>query len=126
MTGQIIYFEWYLNRKFRQHFLHPGEAIYIAESESAGVDIYHENAQNSKPYTLWYENETVITVNPAENPREFYLLSEEKIINSTGFTVCVPEITTDEQAFVYMLSYVVNSYKLAGKTFLIKIAKTTG
>jgi hypothetical protein len=121
MTSQIIYFEWYLNRKFRSCFANPGESIYISGSETAGVDIYHENAQHGKPFTLWYENENVATVNPAENPKELYLFSEEKVFNKVSFTVCVPEINRDEKEFVYMLSYVVNTYKLAGKTCLIKI-----
>jgi hypothetical protein len=121
MTGQVIYFEWYLNRKFGKYLAHPGEAIYISGSGSAGVDIYHENAQNPKPFTLWKENEPVFTNREEEKPREFYLFAEEKAINKVSFTVCVPEITIDEREFVYMLSCVVNTYKPAGKTYLIKI-----
>jgi hypothetical protein len=121
MSSQTVYFEWFLNRKFGKYLAVSGEAIYITESVPAGVDIYHENAQNGKPFTLWYENEAVATVNPAENPKELYLLSEEKAINRAGFMICVPEISIDEKEFVYMLSYVVNTYKLAGKTCLIKI-----
>ena len=37
--------------------------------------------------------------------------------------VCVPPISIAPQELVYMLSYVVNTYKLAGKTYLIKIEK---
>lgn len=121
MTSQVMYFEWYLNHKFRQYFKLQEETIYIKQSSSIGVDIYHEKAVNTKPYTLWGEKELVSTINPLEKPREFYYLTEEKAINKVSFIVCVPEIIINMQEFVYMLSYEVNRYKLAGKTYLIKI-----
>jgi hypothetical protein len=121
MTSQTTYFEWYLNRKFKKYLTNPEENIYISESTTIGVDIYHENAQNAKPFTVWKENELVFTNNALEKQREFYLQWEEKMINKVSFMVCVPEITIEEKEFVYMLSYVVNTYKLAGKTCLIKI-----
>ena len=40
-----------------------------------------------------------------------------------SFVVCVPAVNITHQDLVYMLSYVVNTYKLAGKTYLIKIDK---
>jgi hypothetical protein len=121
MTSQIMYFEWFLNRNFKKYLVHPEEDIYISESTSIGVDLYHENAQNAKPFTVWYENEYMATVHPEEEPKELYLLTEEKAINKVSFMVCVPEITIAEREFVYMLSYVVNTCKIAGKTYLIKI-----
>ena len=121
MTGQVMYFEWYLNRKFKKYFVNPATAIYISESKSTGVDIYHESAAGGKPFTVWQENELVFTGNLLENPKELYLLWEEKAINKVSFVVCVPAITISESEFVYMLSYVVNTYKIAGKTYLIKI-----
>jgi len=121
MTSQIMYFEWYLNRKFSRYLTDPDEPIYIRQSSTIGVDIYHEKAQHAKPYTLWGEKEIVSTVNPAEKPREFYFLTEEKAVNKVSFMVCVPEICIAKKEFVYMLSYEVNRYKLAGMTYLIKI-----
>jgi hypothetical protein len=123
MTAQVMYFEWYLNRKFKRYFSNPAESIYIRESESIGVDIYHENA-NGKPFTVWKENEAVFTGNLLENPREFYSAMEEKAIGKVSFMVCVPEVSIAESEFVYMLSYLVNTYKPAGKTYLIKINAT--
>ncbi len=121
MTCQSIYFEWYLNYKFSRYLRDKNDAIYIKDSEVLGVDLYQEISAYNKPFTVWYENEPVITSNQAEKPREFYYLSEEKIINKVSFIVCVPAITIQEQEFVYMLSYAVNTYKLAGMTYLIKI-----
>jgi hypothetical protein len=121
MTSQILYFEWFLNRSFKKYFLDSAENIHISEGEKVGVDIYRENAASGKPFTVWQENELVFTGNPQEQPRELYLFREEKAINKVSFMVCVPAITVPESEFVYMLSYVVNTYKLAGKTYLIKI-----
>ena len=56
-----------------------------------------------------------------DSPRPFYLLAEEKLINKVSFMVCVPPVTIPPRELVYMLSYVVNTYKTAGKTYLIKI-----
>lgn len=121
MTSQAMYFEWYLNYKFSKYFTNPSETIYLKESSNVGVPLYHESAIYSKPFTVWYENESVATVRPEEKPKEFYFQSEEKAINKVSFMVCVPEITISQKEFVYMLSYEVNRYKLAGKTYLIKI-----
>lgn len=124
MTSQRIYFEWYLNRKFSKYFIDSQDTIHITETQTLGVDIYHERSLYSKPYTLWAENEIVETANEEEEPRAFYHLVEEKIINKVSFIVCVPSITISEREFVYMLSYVINRYKIAGKTYLIKIDAT--
>ncbi|WP_165045101.1 hypothetical protein [Dysgonomonas sp. ZJ709] len=124
MTSQRMYFEWYLNRKFSKYFMNPLDTIYITETQRLGVDMYHEKSLYSRPYTLWAENEQVVSNNDDEYPREFYHLAEEKTINKVSFIVCVPEITLSQREFVYMLSYVVNNYKIAGKTYLIKINTT--
>lgn len=123
MTSQSIYFEWYLNYKFRQYFNDRNNSIYIKDSEPLGVDLYHEISDYGKPFTVWYENEQVIS-SKDESPREFYHLSEEKLINRVSFMVFVPAITIREQEFVYLLSHTINTYKLAGMTYLIKIDST--
>lgn len=121
MTSQVIWFEWYLNHRFNKYLFEPTEKIVLSEGEQIGVDIYHENAQDVKPFTVWFGTEPVITADPMEEPRRMYLSSEEKAVNKASFIVCVPEIRIPEHEFVYMLSHVVNTYKIAGKTYLIKI-----
>lgn len=121
MTSQVMWFEWYLNYKFRKYLADTQDGIYIKENSSIGVDIYHEGARNACPFTVWFDNELVVTVNPEEKPREFYYLAEEKAINKVSFMACVPPVTIETVEFVYMLSHVVNTYKIAGKTYLIKI-----
>ncbi len=122
MTSQVIYFEWYLNYKLSKYFADKEEKIFISESESLGVDIYREGAESSKPFTVWQQYEEITTSNPLEEPREFYSIAEERAINNVSFTVNVPTITIEEREFVYLLSYEVNRYKTAGKTFNIVIS----
>lgn len=125
MTSQMMYFEWYLNHKFVRYLKYSGERIVITESDSLGVDIYHEDSTYGKPFTLWLNLEEVPPVlKPEEKPREFHYLAEEKAINKVSFMVLVPEINIPEKEFVYMLSFVINTYKVAGKTYLIKIDQT--
>lgn len=121
MTSQIIYFEWYLNYKLTRFFVDNKEHIFIKESTTLGVEIYHEDALHIRPFTVWYEGETIEVTNDEENARELHLFSEEKSINKVSFVVHVPEINMTTKEFVYMLSFIVNTYKLAGKTYLIKI-----
>lgn len=121
MTSQIGYFEWYLNHKFGKYLEDSRDRIFIKESESIGVTFYHEGAENSRPFTLWYNGEEITAVKDEEKPRPFYLSAEEKLVNKVSFMVCVPPVRINTQEFVYMLSYVVNTYRIAGKTYLIKI-----
>lgn len=122
MTSQVFYFEWFLNYKFRQYLADKEERIVIQESQSIGVDIYHESSRLGKPFTIWYNLEEIASYTPEEElPKEFYFLSEEKVINKVSFMVVVPRLNIDQKELVYMLSYVVNTYKTAGKTYLIKI-----
>lgn len=122
MTSQIIYFEWYLNYKFKKYLTTADERIFIQESSPIGIDIYHEDSLNGRPFTIWYDMEEIASFTPnEEKPKEFYFLSEEKAINKVSFMIVVPRINIEQKEFIYMLSYVVNTYKTAGKTYLIKI-----
>lgn len=121
MTSQVLYFEWYLNRKFNKYFSDPTQKIFISESSPIGVDLYYEEADYSKPFTVWFDGEQIISAEESEQPRLMHLAAEEKAVNKASFMVCVPEISIPEHEFVYMLTYTVNMYKIAGKTYVIKI-----
>lgn len=121
MTSQVIYFEWFLNYKFGEYLKDSKDRIFIKESESVGVDLYHEDAEYQRPCTVWFNGERITATSEEEQPRPFYRYAEEKLINKVSFMVCVPPIKIPAQDLVYMLSYVVNTYKIAGKTYLIKI-----
>ena len=123
MTSQIIYFEWFLNQKFEQYFVDKRDRICIKDPETIGVDLYKEFSKHSKPFVVWKNlKEADMTDDPLEKPREFYYWSEEKAIYTTSFVVRVPMIQgISQKEFVYMLSSVINTYNIAGKTYLIKI-----
>ena len=121
MTSQVMWFEWWLNYRFRRYFADPADAIRIADSTPLGVDFYHESATTGRPFTVWYDGERVTTDSDEEQPRPLYLHAEEKAVGKVSFMVCVPPITISTREFVYMLSYAVNTYRTAGKTYLIKI-----
>lgn len=121
MTSQVICFEWFLNYRFSKYLKDNRDRIFIKESESLGVDLYHEDAEYLRPCTVWYNGEAVTATREDERPRPFYRYIEEKLIGKVSFVVCVPPIVIPPREMVYMLSYVVNTYKIAGKTYLIKI-----
>lgn len=123
MTSQIMYFEWYLSWKFRKYFEIYDEQIFIQQGVDKAVKIWHENAKNGQPFTIWLEGEEISLETPVEEkPQEFYYKIEEKLINQVSFVILVPKIKINKQEFVYMLTHAVNTYKLAGKTFLIHIS----
>ncbi len=121
MTSQVICFEWFLNHRFGKYLKDSKDRIFIKESESVGVDLYHEDAEYRKPCTVWFNGERITAASEDEQPRPFYRYAEEKLINKVSFMVCVPPINIPARDMVYMLSYVVNIYRIAGKTYLIKI-----
>lgn len=121
MTSQVIYFEWYLNYKFRKYLKDSKSRIFIKDSEAVGVDLYHEKSEYQRPCTLWFNGEEITAMDEAERPRPFYRLAEEKIVNRVSFMICVPTLAIPAQELVYMLSFAVNRYRIAGKTYLIKI-----
>lgn len=121
MTSQVMYLEWYLNYKFGQYLFDKADRIFISETLPLGVDIYHERAVGGRPFTIWLQGEKVEVTDRQEAPREFYRKAEEKTVNKASFMVNVPPVTIPTQELVYMLSFVVNTYKIAGKTYLIKM-----
>lgn len=123
MTSQVMYFEWYLNRLFGNDLADRNQRITLAGNPSLGVDLYHEAAQGAPPYTVWYQGERVEVADPKEEPRPMYFKDEEKSVNQVSFIVCVPAVRVPEQEFVARLSYVIERYRTAGKTYLIRIDK---
>lgn len=121
MTSQVLYLEWWLTERFRPYFVSGDDSIRITDSEPLGVALYHEDSATATPFTVWFEDEQVAAVQPGEQPRALYLRSEEKALRKVSFVVSAPRITLPTREFVYMLSHAVNRYRLAGKTFLIRI-----
>ena len=49
MTSQVIYFEWFLNYRFGKYIKDGKDRIFIKDSTSVGVDLYHEGAEYQRP-----------------------------------------------------------------------------
>lgn len=136
MTSQIFKFEWFLNRKFRKYFESPTALITIKNGEKLGVPVYNESASDiaeADELKLWLQSEkTDPPVDPA-----FYHSDELTEGSSHSFLVCVPKlweqkdqdgnptgqlrdgITVDQ--FRAMLSFWVDKYRVAGKSYKIII-----
>lgn len=119
MTSQIFKFEWYLNRKFKQYFIHGGK-ITIKNSEVLGTPIYKEFANISDS-----ENILIFKGTETNNSKQLILYrSDEQTDESTvSFVVTTPQIDTrliSEQKYIAMLKYAIDRYRLANKTYIIK------
>lgn len=118
MTSQIFKFEWYLNRKFQKYFADGGK-ISIHSSGSLGVPIYQEIAKVSpEDEVLLFKSEETAT-----RQLVLYRCDEQTDSSNISFIVTTPRINTSlvsEQKYLAMLKYVVDKYRLANKTYIIK------
>ena len=119
MTSQIIKFEWYVNRKFSKYFANGG-SIVIKNSEQPGTPIWHESANITQS-----DNMLVHTESEATEPRQLilYRSDEQTDESSVSFFVATPRIDTkliSESKYIAMLKYVIDKYRLANKTYIIK------
>lgn len=121
MTSQVMYFEWYLNRLFIDNFYGRTQRITLEESPSLGVDLYHQGTYGDRAYTVFYQGEQVEVDDPEEQPRPMYLKGEEKAVNQVSFMVNVPRLSIPESEIISRLTYVIERYRTAGKTYLIRI-----
>lgn len=124
MTSQVIYFEWFLNYRFKKYFVDQNEKITISDSIIIGTEINNEDAINGIPFTVWFSDEIATVSDEEEKPKPLFASTEEKSINQVSFKMNVPAININQLEFVYMLSCVVNTYKIAGKTYHIIVNGT--
>lgn len=119
MTSQIVKFEWYLNRQFKKYFANGGR-IAIKNSEALGAPIYHESANIDVEQNIlvYHDKEAGVT-----RQLILYRSDEQTEESSVSFIVTTPQIDTKlitEQKYVAMLKYVIDRYRLANKTYIIK------
>lgn len=122
MTSQVFKLEWFLNRKFSKYFLNSGERIVLATSKHTGVPIYHQNAninETQQHMISYHESEGIHLGTP------LYYANERTGANDVSFVVYTPQI--DEslitlEAYIAILSYYIDKYRLAGKTYNIKFS----
>lgn len=119
MTSQTFKFEWFLNRKFRQYFLNSSECIMIQNGDRLGAPIYHQNADVPS-----YEHMVLHTEAEGKGQgQELFYSYEQTFESSVSFTVSSPQIDENlitREAYMAMLSYYIDKYRLAGKTYNIK------
>lgn len=118
MTSQILPFTWFLNRRFKKYFLDSKGRISITNMTVSGVPIYNEDADipQADNLSLYHEKEGVT------NGRKFYYEDERTDENSCSFIVHTPKVDNtliSNEAYLAMLSYQIDKYRLAGKTYKI-------
>lgn len=119
MTSQIFKFEWFLNRKFKKYFLNSAGKISIQNGVKLGVPIYHQSADIAQADNMLIYQESEGT----RLGETLYYANEKTDESSVSFTVFTPQIDETlitREAYLAMLSYYVDKYRLAGKTYNIK------
>lgn len=121
MTSQVFQFEWYLNRKFSKYFIDSAHRIVITNSTQTGVPIYAENASipKSDHMVSHFEEENI-------KDEPLYFQNEKTATNSCSFIVSSPIIDESKisiDAYRAMLSYYIDKYKLANKTYIITFSQ---
>lgn len=120
MTSQVIRLEWYLNRQLSKYFLDNSQKISIQDTESIGVPIYWEDA-------VIDEEEKIFVRQQSESATDTLVLRKMSEItgnNLASFIVYNPAINTElisKEQYTQILSFIIDKYKLAGKTYIIKI-----
>lgn len=124
MTSQVILFTWYLNHKYSKYFVDSSDSIIIESAVDIGVPVFRQSDPNQTPYTVWHIDDNWDSVKGTdEEPPVFYYRQENIGINKASFTVSAPAINIPQEDFVPMLSNTIKMYKIAGKTFQIKISE---
>ncbi len=118
MTSQILPFTWFLNRKFKKYFLQQTGRITITNIATLGVPIYNESADITQTdnLSLYTEKEGKST------GKAFYYQNERTDVNTYSFIVHTPAIDTSlisKDSYISMLTYWIERYRLAGKTYKI-------
>lgn len=122
MTSQVLYFEWYLNRKFRSYFVDPTASITIINSaKTTGTPIFNQGSEmeGREDFKVFGEGEP-----QADLTSKLYHEHENVEYLSHSFTIVSPQIKdgdTPASKDVYegLIRYIVDKYKLAGKTYEI-------
>lgn len=117
LTSQVILMEYFLNKKFKKYFKDQDKCIIISDGTAPGVPIYFQSAgENISKFVLYNENE-----NGKKQP--FQWQNEKSSSNDVSFIVFCPYVNTSiitEKELTGMISYVIDKYKVAGKSYRIE------
>ena len=118
MTSQIFKFEWFLNHKFKKYFVNRKLSITIKNGVRLGVPLYWESADIDQIDNMLIKYES-------EGKREgspLYHYNEKTDESTHSFIVYSPPIDSSlisTEAYLAMMSYYIDKYRLAGKTYKI-------
>lgn len=117
MTSQVIRLEWYLDRQFRKYFQNKQDRFSIKNGRRNGVPVYWEEADIP-------DNENVLLKYESEGKRDstvFTYHDEITDTNDCSFIVYSPIINSQLtiKEYVAMVSFIIDKYKVAGKTYKI-------
>lgn len=114
MTSQTMYFEWFLNRKFRD-YMDDGQIISLENTNKTGVPIFSESEIGKSVMVAYNDDES-----GSDDRKAIRDTYEETQKFKTSFIVFVPAVTKiNQEEFNNMVSYYVNKYRVVGKTFNI-------
>lgn len=126
ITSQVMYFEWYLNKKLSKYFLDSNDKIVIKHFTDYGVPIYkeNENEANNSPLVVFGEMEHIPSGLPEkEHPKPLYLKDEAFLAAGTSFDIAIPSLNVENNELEPQLRYIIDRYKIAGKTYKIVYKK---
>lgn len=118
LTSQVIMLEYYLNKKFNKYLKDRTKQIVISDGVILGIPVYWEIAEAGESNLVLYK--------ASESPKEhvnFKWQNEKLPGNEYSFIVECPEINTSiisQEEVESMIRYIVNTYKIASKTFTVK------
>lgn len=128
MNSQVIKLEWFLTRMFKKHFANEAENICIVNRQMLGTAVFNQAYENIninvEHLSLFNNNET-----PAADNQHavFYQDGEMTEMCPCSFVVEVPKLKTKlpggikEKELINQLRHQIETYRLAGRTYKIRI-----
>jgi hypothetical protein len=115
LTSQVIMLEYFLNRKFKKYLADTSQPIIISDGEVNGTPMYWQSANSVDDVVLYNASEKKDT--------QTFRWKDEKLVSSdVSFIVSCPAVNTEiisETELTAMISYYVEKYRIAGKTFKV-------
>jgi hypothetical protein len=115
LTSQVIMLEYFLNRKFKKYLTDTSQPIIISDGEVNGTPMYWQSANSVDDVVLYNASEKKDT--------QTFRWKDEKLVSSdVSFIVSCPAVNTEiisETELTAMISYYVEKYRIAGKTFKV-------
>lgn len=117
MTSQVFKLEWFLNRRFKKYLIGDERISIKNRGNNIGVPVYYQSADINieDNMVMYHESE-------GQHGKPLYYADEITDENAVSFIVFTPpidETLITREAYLAMLSYQIDKYRLAGKTYNI-------